>query len=26
LGTRTAQAKAVKPWDSRCTVRGWVNR
>jgi hypothetical protein len=22
LGTRTAQAKAAKLWDSRCTVRG----
>ena len=25
LGTRTAQAKAAKLWDSRCTVRGWVD-
>jgi hypothetical protein len=25
-GTRMAQEKAGKLWDSRCTVRGWVDR
>ena len=23
---RASQAKAAKLWDSRCTVRGWVDR